>query len=241
MALLAGCPRCTASVTAAGDGWSCPEHGGIRPVWRPDRSAYDAFVEHLGLADGFPTYLPWPLASDWWVADFGVVAAGPGDDHATGELERPIEGQTGSQTGSQAWATLTAVAGTSLEDGDVEVLIVTEEAGVGLGSRCARVLGSTPGPELGRPAAWIRVGGQQVPLWTVGLWQQDGPGGPGGQEGEEWDRSVLVGEVEGRWLWLVFRPASAMLMLGPEWALRDVSGLGMSLVELPFGGGNGGW
>ena len=57
----------------------------------------------------------------------------------------------------------------------------------------------------------------------------------------EWDRSVVVGEASGRWLWLVIRPASAILLLREEWQLRDVSGLGMALVEVPFGGPHTRW
>ena len=52
----------------------------------------------------------------------------------------------------------------------------------------------------------------------------------------EWDRSVVAGEADGRWLWLVLRPASAIMLLRDDWILRDVSGLGPPLVELPFGG-----
>ena len=48
-------------------------------------------------------------------------------------------------------------------------------------------------------------------------------------------------EAGGRWLWVVLRPASAMLLLRDDWILRDVSGLGPPLVELPFGGPRPGW
>ena len=43
-------------------------------------------------------------------------------------------------------------------------------------------------------------------------------------------------EADGRWLWLVLRPASAMLLLRDDWILRDVSSVGPPLVEMPFGG-----
>ena len=187
-------------------GWSCPDHGPVPPLWRPDRAAYEGFVDHLGLASGFPTYLPWPLRPGWEITDFAVV------------------GEHGS-----ARATLTAVAGTSELDGPVELLLVAEEAGVGLGARCAGTGGDDPGHELGDgpPAARVRVESQTVPLWSVSLWS-------GGPAADEWDRSVVVGEAHGRWLWLVIRPASAVLLLQEDWGLRDVSGLGPSLVELPF-------
>ncbi|MEP9383868.1 DUF6758 family protein [Nocardioides cheoyonin] len=131
-----------------------------------------------------------------------------------------------------ATATLTTVAGTSDLDGPVEAIIVAEEAGVGLGARVAGTIGDDPGPEFGDgPAtAKLRIGSQQVSLWPVST---SGEG--------EWDRSVVVGEAGGRWLWLILRPASAMLLLRDEWILRDVSGMGVSLVELPFGGRSGSW
>ena len=42
-------------------------------------------------------------------------------------------------------------------------------------------------------------------------------------------------EAAGRWLWIVLRPASALLLLRQDWNLRDVSHVGPQLVELPFG------
>ena len=65
-----------------------------------------------------------------------------------------------------------------------------------------------------------------MPLWAVSTSASDG----------ELDRSVLAGEAGGRWLWIVLRPASALLLLRDDWILRDVSGVGPPLVEMPFGG-----
>jgi hypothetical protein len=70
----------------------------------------------------------------------------------------------------------------------------------------------------------VRLDARQVPLWAVST-----SGGTG-----EWDRSVVAGEAGGRWLWIIVRPASAILLLRDDWILRDVSGLGPPLVELPF-------
>ena len=47
---------------------------------------------------------------------------------------------------------------------------------------------------------------------------------------------MFAGEAAGRWLWIVLRPASAMLLLRDDWILRDVSGVGPPLLEMPFGG-----
>ena len=40
----------------------------------------------------------------------------------------------------------------------------------------------------------------------------------------------------GRWLWVVLRPASALLLLRDDWILRDVTSVGPAIVEMPFGG-----
>jgi hypothetical protein len=72
----------------------------------------------------------------------------------------------------------------------------------------------------------VRVDSQVVSLWPVSTSAASG----------ELDRSVVAGEAQGRWLWIVLRPASAILLLRDDWLLRDVSGLGPPLVEIPFGG-----
>src|SRR5687767_4079682 len=114
MTLAAGCPRCSAPVTDEGGGWHCEDHGPITPLWRPRAPSYATFSEHLGIAGSFPTLLPWPMNPGWHVVDHGVV---------------------GTQGAAQA--TVTGVAGSSPLDGTVEVLVVTEEPGTGLGARCA--------------------------------------------------------------------------------------------------------
>lgn len=242
MPLAAGCPRCATPVasTGGGDTWSCPEHGVVRPLWRPEKPSYDDFVDHLAIAGPFPTYLPWPLGPGWQVSDFAVV-------QGTGPV-----------------ATLTVVTGASDLDGSVDVVVVAEEAGVGLGGRAARTFDADPGPEVGEgpPMTRARVGSKQVPLWPVSRWTPqgdlDGPGndpghdpnhhaavGMGADESADdlgpWDQAALVGEADGRWLWLILRPASAILMLRHDWILRDVSRLGPALVELPFGGSARPW
>lgn len=200
-----GCPRCTTPVARAGTGaWTCPEHGVVPPLWRAEEASYAVFAEHLVRSRGFPTYLPWPLSPGWSVSD--VAAAG--------------------EAGS-VQATMTGCSGASDADGPVDVLVVAEEAGVGLGARVAGTRYADPGAEIGHgpPAVSVRIGREAVRLWTVST---SGEG--------EWDRSVVAGEADGRWLWIVMRPASAILLLHDTWMLRDVSGLGAPLVDLPYGG-----
>ncbi|MEO9325995.1 DUF6758 family protein [Nocardioides sp. C4-1] len=210
MGLSAGCPRCAAPVSQTDAGWVCVEHAEIHPLWRPDQASYDAFAEHLGRAGLVPTLLPWPLSPGWVVSDFAAVGAEP----------------------ERARATMTCTTGTSALDGPVDVIVVAEEPGTGLGARIAgtphddpAVAGSEP------PSVKVRIGSQVVPLWPVSTSASDG----------EWDRSVVAGEAHGRWLWIVLRPASAMLLLRDDWILRDASQSGPHLVELPFGGPAPSW
>jgi hypothetical protein len=211
MGLSVGCPRCATPVAQVGDGrWSCPDHGVTPPLWRPGDASYDTFVEHLRSIARFPTYLPWPLSPGWRVTDFAAV----GD-------------------ATRGRAAMTCVSGTSSLDGPVDVLVIAEEPGVGLGARIAGTRHDDPGSEVGDgpPTVRVRIGSQTVPLWPVSTSASSG----------EWDRSVVAGEASGRWLWLVLRPASAVLLLRDDWSRRDVSGLGPPLVELPFGGPAPAW
>jgi Family of unknown function (DUF6758) len=211
MPLQAECPRCPTPIPgSAVGGGSCPEHGPTAPLLRADAASYDMFVEALAAAGEFPTYLPWPMSPGWTVSDFAVVSEG-----------------------EQGRATLTCSSGTSALDGPVDVFVVSEESGVGLGARCAGTSHLDPGPDLGvgRPPVRVRIGSQSVPLWAVSTSTSD----------VELDRAVFAGEAAGRWLWIVLRPASAMLLLRDEWILRDVSGIGPPLVELAFGGPQPTW
>ena len=213
MSLVAGCPRCRAAVPLVDGTPRCPAHGLVsRTLWRPaddTEISYDVFVDHLGTAGTFPSYLPWPMSPGWSITDFAVAA-----DERT-------------------WATATCVSGTSELDGPVDVFVVAEEPGTGLGARCAGLDSTDPGRDVGdgQPTARVRIGSQSVSLWAVSTATSD----------DRFDRSVFVGEANGRWLWLVLRPASAMLLLRDDWILRDVSRLGPPLVELPFGGPAPAW
>ena len=205
MRLDAACPRCAAAVSSADDTWTCPTHGDTVPLWRAVEACYEGFAEYLGRARGLPTWLPWPLPPGWQVTDFGCVAA---DD------EDPL-------------AAFVTCAGPSELDGVVELTVITEEPGVGLGSCVAGVTHTDPGREVGAsaPPARVRLDAASVPVWAVDTSDREGV----------LDRSVFAGEAHGRWLWLVLRPASAALLLADMGALHDVSDLGPELVTLPFG------
>jgi hypothetical protein len=213
MALEAECPRCPAVLTDSGPNWTCPLHGATAPLWRTTRAEYHDFVAHLQLARPLPTWLPWPLPPGWLITDFGCVA-------------RP---------GENATAVFTTCSGPSDPDGVVEVTVVSEEPGVGLGARVAQVTHTDPGREavVGSPAVRIRIDEAAGLLWPVPTTGTEPALAP--TEEPVLDRSVLVGEAGGRWLWLVLRPAPAALLLHPKWLLHDVSALGPALVDLPFG------
>lgn len=211
MSLTVGCPRCSSPVVPAVGGWECLAHGAVEPLWRPEAASYDAFAEHLLASTAMPTYLPWPLSPGWSVTDFACVGAEP----------------------ARASATMTCCSGSSELDGPVDILVIAEEAGVGLGARIAGTTLPDPGADVraGQPTVRVRIERQAVPLWPVSV---------SGTEGEL-DRSVVAGEAGGRWIWMVLRPASAILLLRDDWILRDAAQTGPHLVELPFGGPAPSW
>ena len=211
MTLAAGCPRCTSPVSEDEQGWRCPDHGVVPPLWRPSSASYEALAEHLQRCGGFPTLVPWPLAPGWTITDFGCVAPQAED----------------------ARASMLSCSGVSDPDGVVELTIISEEPGVGLGARCAGVDRTDPGAEIGEgpPQAKVRIDGVSLPLWAVSTSHTD----------NDFDRSVFAGEAHGRWLWLVLRPASAALLFCDEWILADLAGLGPELIDVPFGGNPPPW
>lgn len=211
MTLAAGCPRCSSPVSQDGDGWTCGDHGRIVPLWRPGVASYEALAAHLSRCREVPTLVPWPLAPGWAITDFGCVVL-PGQD---------------------ARASVLSCHGASDLDGVVELTIVSEEPGVGLGARCAGTSRTDPGGEVGDgpPHAKVRVDGHPLPLWSVST----------SESSTSFDRSVFVGEAHGRWLWLVLRPASAALLLRDEWILCDLAGLGPELIDVPYEGNPPPW
>ncbi len=207
MSLRPECPRCPQPLQGSGEDRRCPTHEDLAPLWRAGTVDYESFAEYLGRAEPLATWLPWPLPPGWQVTDFGAVRGG--------------------RDGDEARAAVVGVVGASDAEGVVELAFVSEEPGVGLGARVAGVDQVDPGREagVGSPMLKIRVDGNAVPLWAVSV-PDDEP---------LLDRAVLVGEAAGRWLWVVVRPASAVLLLPDLPEVLDVSGLGPELVALPFG------
>lgn len=222
MSLSPGCPRCPTPVAEDQDAWRCPDHGPVQPLWRATKVGYEDFADYLQRSAAMPSLLRWPLAPGWAVTDFGCVGgAVPGAGSPPGAASTGVR------------ACFMSSSGMTDLDGVVELTVVSEEPGVGLGARCAGASRTDPGADIGDgpPQARVRVDGRPVPLWSVSTSRSD----------VAFDRSVFAGEAQGRWLWLVLRPASAALLLGDEWVLEDVASLGPELMDLPFRDGPPAW
>ena len=167
MALAASCPRCTTPLEGDGAESTCAQHGSVVPLWRSATSDYSTFTEVVRRAAELPTYLPWPMSPGWSIADFGCVAGGDGP----------------------ALATVTTTIGASALDGEVEVTVVSEEPGVGLGSRVAGTATAEPGDAVGQGAASIRVrvDARPVPMWVL----------PSSDDDVLLARAAFVGEAGG--------------------------------------------
>jgi hypothetical protein len=145
-----------------------------------------------------PVWVPWPLPMGWLVTGFAAA----GDE----------------RTGTRACAV--ALSGPNPTGGPAEMLLVSEEPGVGLGARFAGLDGPDPGAQfaIGPPAAVVEYAHHEFPLWTV---DADG-------------RAAFAGEVSGNWLWLVLWPQTAGLLTIEPLELRDVRDPGQRL-DLPYG------
>jgi hypothetical protein len=197
---VATCPRCS-NVLRAPDIWSsawqCDLHGAVYPL-RTGLSTSRLGLEGLLRGAVVPVWVPWPLPTGWLVTGF----AGAGDE----------------RTGMRGC--VVALSGPNPVGGPGEMLLVSEEPGVGLGGRFAGLPGPDPGADFaaGAPAALVKFGNHEFPLWQVQV--------P--------DRAAFAGEVMGTWLWLILWPDTAGLLLVEPLQLRDLRDPGQDL-DLPFG------
>ena len=194
------CPRCGAPLRAPSawsSAWHCDQHGEVHPlgaVHSPSRDGLDGLLR----TSGVPVWLPWPLPAGWLITGF----AGAGDE----------------RTGMRGC--VVALSGPNPVGGPGDLLLVSEELGVGLGARFAGLDGPDPGDSFaaGRPHALVRFGHHDFPLWNV-----DAP-----------ERAAFAGEMMGRWLWAVLWPATAGVLMVEPMTLRDLRDPGQDL-DLPFG------
>ncbi len=194
------CPRCEFTVSepsAWSSAYHCAQHGQVHPL----RSGLSPSTEGLGRVlrgAWVPVWLPWPLPRGWLVTGFAAA----GDE----------------RTGTRGCAV--ALSGPNPVGGPAEMVLVSEEPGVGLGARFAGLLGPDPGLQFaaGQPAAVVQYANHEFPLWHV----------------EAPDRAAFAGELSGNWLWLVLWPHTAGMLTVEPLTLRDLRDPGMSL-DLPFG------
>jgi hypothetical protein len=156
-------------------------------------------IEHVVGRATVPLWLPYPLPGGWVCS--GVAYAG---DERTG-----------------ACATVTCLTGPSPLGGAAELLIITEEPGVGVGSRHAGFSETDPGEgfDAGAPDAKVFAASQPTAMWSV----------PAAD-----DRAVFVGEAMALWLWAVVWPATAGVLMYDDLSLNDLR-TGLADLDLAFG------
>jgi hypothetical protein len=194
------CPRCGGPLhepSVWSSAWQCKLHGQVqplRPAFRPSKEGLDGVLRSATV----PVWLPWPLPPGWLVTGFAAA----GDE----------------RSGSCGCAV--ALTGPNPVGGPGEMLIISEQPGVGLGARFAGLDGPDPGRDFtaGSPDASVRFGNHEFPLWHV----------------EAPDRAAFVGEIMASWLWLVLWPDTAGTLLMESLTLRDLRDPGQDL-DLPYG------
>jgi hypothetical protein len=115
-----GCPRCGGPVrepSAWSSAWQCDLHGEVHPL-RAVHSPSPAGLDGLLRGAAVPAWLPWPLPPGWLVTGF----ASAGDE----------------RTGSRAC--VVSLSGPNPVGGPGDLLLVSEDLGVGLGAWLAGVL-----------------------------------------------------------------------------------------------------
>ena len=172
-------------------------HGQVHPL-RTATSPTAAGLEGLLRGAAVPVWLPWPLPTAGW------------------SPASPARATSGAGPGAASWP----LSGPNPVGGPGEMLLVSEELGVGLGAGCAGLAGPDPGSDFaaGPPHALVRFGHHEFPLWHV-----DAPG-----------RAAFAGEMMGNWLWLILWPDTAGMLLVDPLELRDLRDPGLDL-DLPFG------
>ena len=194
------CPRCGGPLqepSAWSSAWQCNLHGQVqplRPAFSPSKEGLDGVLRSATV----PVWLPWPLPPGWLVTGFAAA----GDE----------------RSGSCGCAV--ALTGPNPVGGPGEMLIISEQLGVGLGARFAGLDGPDPGHDFtaGPPDASVRFGNHEFPLWHV----------------EAPERAVFAGEIMASWLWLVLWPDTAGTLLMESLTLRDLRDPGQDL-DLPYG------
>jgi len=190
-------------------GWRCELHGAVAPLMAMTHLT-SQWVAHIAKTSAVPLWMPWPLPTGWTVTGAVATSDTPGLAPPPGA------------------ATALVCTGPGARSGPAELVLVSEEPGVGLGAGYAGLQGPDAGSSLptGAPATRVVANGHEVPLWEV---DQDGPARSNGG-----DRSIYVGEAEGCWLWAVAWPMEAGLLLYDSLRLVDLRDPGL-ILDVPLG------
>lgn len=194
------CPRCQGELSKPSvwhSAWQCARHGAVQPLW-PAHVPSAEGLHALLKAAAVPVWLPWPIPLGWLVTGF----TGAGDDRS---------GTRGC---------VVALSGPNPVGGLGEMLVVSEEPGLGLGAGLAGLPGPDPGEGFaeGPPHALVQFGHHEFPLWSV-----ESPGA-----------AVFAGEVLANWLWVILWPDTAGTLMLETLPLRDLRDPGQDL-DVPFG------
>jgi len=195
------CPRCGGGLHPPGlwsSSWQCHQHGAVHPL-QPVVQPSAELLHGIRASTAVPVWLPWPLPRGWLLT--GIASAG---DERTG-----------------ARAVAVACSGPAPLGGVAELVLVSEEPGIGLGSRYAGIEGPDPGsiPDGHAADAKFHAAGHPTAMWTL-----DAPP----------DRAVYVGEALGCWIWAVLWPDSAGFLLIDDFLLTDLRDAAPGL-DVPFG------
>ncbi|MEZ0164685.1 DUF6758 family protein [Kineococcus sp. LSe6-4] len=193
------CPRCDGAVRAPSiwhSGYTCAAHGEVVPLQPP----HPADAEHLAWIarhSDVPVWLPWPLPDGWLVTGTRCVRD---DKHEAQGVVVAVSGPHHGPPGCSPVA---------------DLLLVAEQPGTGLGAHLAGRGDLDPGDGLvtGRPAARLHAAGAAAPLWPV-------PAADDAARAD--DRTVLVGEAGGVWLWALLWPGAAGVDLLDDLELVDL-------------------
>lgn len=157
------------------------------------------WARHVSATAEVPVWLPWPLPQGWVLSGLAPVG-----DEVTGVR-----------------AVAVALSGPHPLGGPADMLLLSEEPGVGLGSRLAGLTGSDPQPAVDTsPYTYLHAHGHPVPMWLVDAGT---------------DCAVVVGERDLAWLWLLVRPASAGALLLDQLLVADARALGEEVRLMPYG------
>ena len=194
------CPQCGGPLQIPdlmSSAFRCALHGDVAPV----ETAVLLDQEHLpGVTRSaqVPIWFPWPMPGSW-------VSAG---------IQRVGDARSG------AVAAVTALAGQSLAEGPSDLLIVSEQPGIGFGARLAGLPDVDPGEEIANAPYDTKV---RTGRWITPLWSVTSP-----------DRVVYVGESGGNWLWLIGWPSAVWSVIHDDLHLIDLCSAGPE-IDIPAG------